>query len=263
MAKPGTPLAGHLTTGLALVALLGAIGIGASAVWTWLDQETLDHWLLSTTFTIERLLPLIGTGFILGQLPRRRLPLALLVLAAGFVAGFVWRDMWMQLLAPLPAAPSHFFLVGPLACLLAGAILVLPLPLRFWSGLALLPVLGIALSLAISFSDPSLHDRLYLPSALSAALWLLLVSGLVAGIVTAAWTRIASRVYGSWLLAIGMLYGGAYMASKQTTLTPPPFADPPAASDDFSGFEPLFKSLDRYGPQRPVLGPDLGEGRLP
>lgn len=257
--KPHNPKLARLGLGAALaVAFLGVVAIGMSAGSTWFAQATLDHWLLSSTFTIERLLPLAGTGFMIGQLSgRQRLPV-LLVLGFGFFAGFATRDMLMLMLAPLPAAATHFFLVGPIACLIVGLLLVLPAQMRFWPALILMPMLGSALALAIYFSDPSLHDRLYLPLALPAALWLILISAIAAGVATATWTTIGVRVYGSWLLAIGMLYGGAYMASKQTQLVPPPFAEPPPASGDFPGFQPLLRSLDRHGPQRPVLGTDHG-----
>ncbi|MBB4010160.1 hypothetical protein [Allorhizobium taibaishanense] len=263
--KQHTPRLARFGLGLAVAAVFtGVVVVALSAGWTWFAQGTLDHWLLSTTFTIERLLPLVGAGFLLGQLPARfRLPV-LLILGFGLVSALITRDTLMLLLAPLPGAATHFFLVGPIACLIVGLLLVLPAQMRFWPAMILMPSFGSALGLAIYFSDPSLHDRFYLPLALPVALWLILIAALVTGLVTAAWTRIGVRVYGSWLVAIGMLYGGAYMASKQTQLVPPPFVEPPPASGDYPGFQPLLKSLDRHGPQRPVLGTDhSGIGDLP
>ncbi|OLP45764.1 hypothetical protein [Rhizobium oryziradicis] len=231
----------------------GVVAIATSALMTWAVQGTLAHWLLLTTFTAERLLPLVGAGLLLGQMPLWRWPVAAALLVAGIATGLPWHDELMQVLAPLPGAPTHFFLVGPLACLLAGLLLVLPPSLRFWPSLLVMPVLGAALALAVDFSDPTFHDRTYLPWALVTTVWVLLTAGLVAGIFTASWTMIASRVFGSWLLAIGALYGGAYMASKQTELVPPPFVAPPVISGSFPGFDPILKSFERWGPRRRTL----------
>ncbi|MBB4953880.1 hypothetical protein H4S14_001940 [Agrobacterium vitis] len=240
-----------------VLVIAGAVAIAMSAVLTWMEQGTLRHWLLLTTLTAERLLPLVGTGLLLGQMSLRRWPVAAAFLVAGIATGLPWHDELMQILAPLPAAPTHFFLVGPLACILAGALLVLPLHWRFWPSLLLLPVLGASLALAVDFSDPSFHDRTYLPWALVAAVWVLLTAGFIAALMTAPWTMIATRVFGSWLLAIGALYGGAYMASKQTELVPPPFVAPPVTSGSFPGFDPILKSFEHWGPRRR----SLNEGR--
>lgn len=261
MTRGATVLCRPRTPTLVIVGVLvfaGAIAIAASALRTWMAQGTLEHWLLLTTFTAERLLPLVGAGLLLGQMSARRWPVAAAFLVAGIATGLPWHDELMQILAPLPAAPTHFFLVGPLACLLSGALLVLPLRWRFWPSLVLLPVLGASLALAVDFSDPSFHDRTYLPWALVTTVWVLLAAGLIAALFTAPWSIIATRVLGSWLLAIGALYGGAYMASKQTELVPPPFVAPPVASGSFPGFDPILKSFEHWGPRRQ----NLNEGRV-
>jgi hypothetical protein len=262
MAKRANTKLGSRTLTLIVVGVLvfaGVVAISASALLTWMAQGTLSHWLLLTTFTAERLLPLVGVGLLLGQMPLWRWPLAAAFLVAGIATGLPWHDELMQVLAPLPAAPTHFFLVGPLACLLAGLLLVLPPQWRFWPSLIVMPVLGASLALAVDLSDPSFHDRSYLPWALVVTVWVLLAAGLVAGLFTAPWTMIASRVFGSWLLAIGTLYGGAYMASKQTTLVAPTFVAPPVTSGSFPGFDPILKSFEHWGPRRRTLHDGSGE----
>jgi hypothetical protein len=240
--------------GVSILVICGAAAIIASAVMAWTEQGTLDHWLLLTAFTAERLLPLVGTGLLLGQMPARHWPIAAAFLVAGLAAGLPWHESLLLLLAPLPAAPTHFFLVGPLACVLAGLLLVLPPGWRFWPSLLLMPALGASFALAVGFSDPSFHDRAYLPWAFVTTVWVLLAASLVTSALTAPWTMIATRVFGSWLLAIGALYGGAYMASKQTELVPPPFVAPTETTGAFPGFDPILKSFERWGPQRYAPG---------
>ncbi|MCM2291335.1 hypothetical protein NAC44_03205 [Allorhizobium sp. BGMRC 0089] len=250
--QPG-PVRRRLQVALAVLALAMAAALVSTAVETFRAQGSLDHWLLITTFTAERLLPLIGAGVIFAQVPLQRLPFLLILMLLGGFSGFAHRDVLMQLLSPLPAAPTHFFLVGPIACIIAGVLLVLPPTLRFWPGLLLMPVLGASFALAVDLSDPSLHDRFYLPLAVTAALWVVLTAGVIAGSSAAPWTAIASRVFGSWLVAIGLLYGGAYMVSKYTVLTPPPFEQPPAPTGDTPGFDAVLKSFNRWGWTRPAV----------
>ncbi|MDQ0458109.1 hypothetical protein [Rhizobium paknamense] len=233
--------------------MLGAFALCFHLLWSQWRSVPSAFWLLEPVLTAERLLPLIGAGMIIGQLEAlRRIP-AFLALALGTAAGFAFKEALITLLKALPGAPTHFFLVGPLACLLAGLILVLPPRLRFWPGLPLLLGLGALLALAADFSNPGLHDIRYPPLSVLAGLWLILIVALAASLFKQGWTGIASRIAGSWLLAIGALYGGAYMASRQTELTPPPFSQPVVSSEAFPGFAPVLKAFDRIGPQRPLF----------
>ena len=230
---------------------MGALILVASAALTALADGSLDHWLLSTTLTAERLLPLVGLGLVLGQCPQTRLKPAILLLLAGFVGGYFGHQPLMRLLAPLPAAPTHYFLVGPMACLLTGALLALSPAMRFRPGVFLLPVIGASLALAIRLSDPSLHDWRYPPLAMLLSVWLVFAIAGLARLVNAPWSLIAARVFGSWLLAIGALYGGAYMAAKTVELTPPPFVQPVRGSGDYPGFGAVLDAFE----------PAAGEGQ--
>lgn len=181
--------------------------------------------------TVELLLPLVGIAVILGQLPRRALPLALIVLFAAAAAGLVFRETIYRLVAPVPNAAAHLFLAGPVAGLAIGAGLVLPPGTRRWIVLPLLALAGAALAIATRLSDPALFAPAYFEAALGLqALILLAIAWPVASFAHPV-LHTASRILGSWMIAVALLYGGAFVAARETSLTPPPFPPLPALED--------------------------------
>jgi hypothetical protein len=79
-------------------------------------------------------------------------------------------------------------------------------------GVRLLPVVaiieGTMLSLAVFLTDLSLHNSLFVWTPPLAAI---LITGAVALTLQAfrrGWLAIFGRIFGSWLVAVGLLYGG-------------------------------------------------------
>ncbi len=203
-------------------------------------------WPLASVFTAERLLPLLGLGILIGQLPRKVLASAIVLLLAGVALGFVFREKFYELMAPVPGAAANMFLAGPIACLLIGLPLVLLRSIRPWLALPLLVPAGAVLAIAGLLGDVTLHARSYLPLALATEIWIVTGMALLAAALHQVWAMIGARIFASWLIAIGFLYGGAHLANRQGGLEPPPFPDF-AVTGDFAGFEPVLEQLDRGG----------------
>lgn len=180
--------------------------------------------------TVEFLLPLVGTGVLLGQLPRRVALAGLLGLLFGCLCGISFRETLYGLLAPVPGAAAHLFLAGPIACGLVGLVLVLPPVLRLWLSLPALAVAGAALAIATRLGDPTLFASHYRLSAPLLQAALIFAVALPVSTCQAPAFIIAARILGSWMLAAALLYGGAYLATRDASLTPPVFPNLPRVS---------------------------------
>lgn len=225
---------------LALAGLVAILAAFASSGRNWADFP------LAALVTAERLLPLFGLGLLLGALRGRAMALALPLLVAGAVLGILFREVFFERMASVPGAGAHMFLTGPLACVLIGLPLVLPRSIRPWFALPLLAPASAVLAIATVLGDPTLHARSYLPSALAAQAFLVAVIALVAAGLDRPWLAIGVRIFASWLIAIGLLYGGAHLASKRNALEPPPFPALPDG-DGAQGFGEVLRQLDGGG----------------
>jgi hypothetical protein len=173
--------------------------------------------------SVEFLLPLLGIGVLLGQLPRRTAVAGLFGLLFGCLLGFWYRETLYGLLAPVQGAASHLFLAGPIACVIIGMVLVLPPVLRPWLSLPALACAGAALAVATRLADPTLFASHYGLSAPLLQAALIFAVTLPVSTTRAPGAIIAARILGSWMLAVALLYGGAYLAARDTGLTPPSF----------------------------------------
>lgn len=203
----------------------------------------------ATVITAERLLPLIGLGMLLGQLPRRAAALSVTLLLAGAILGVTFRERAFELMAPVPGAAAHMFLTGPLACILIGVPLVLPQGLRPWLAVPLCAVAGAVLAIATVLADPTLHALSYLPATFAAQVWLVAALAAIFAAFDRPWLSVATRIFASWLVAIGLLYGGAHLAARRIAFEPPPFPTLPL-EDDEAGFSPILEQLDETGGAR-------------
>lgn len=215
---------------------LGALALMLVAIAAYDPVEGLRYWALSAAATADRVLPLVGLGILLAQLAPRLRGVAVALLLVGGFAGIAGRYGIYVLLAPIPGAAGNYFLAGPITSVLAGLLLVLPPPWRAAPACLLLPPIGAMTAIGLLLGDAALHADGYGPLAVVASLWLLLVVGLLQQLLPVAVAQTGSRVLGSWLVAIGLLYGGAYIASKQPRIVPPPFPSAPA-DGDLPGFD--------------------------
>lgn len=175
----------------------------------------------------EFVLPLLGVGVLIGQLPMRVAIVGIAVLAFGGIVGLWSRELVYGLLAPVPGAASHLFLAGPIACATVGLVLLLPPGLRPLFSLPAMAVAGAAVAIATRLSDPTLFAAHYPLTAPLLQAALILSTAWAASAFRSPPAIIAARILGSWMFAAALLYGGAYVAGRDTALTPPDFASFP------------------------------------
>lgn len=212
--------------------------------------------------TYEHSLPILGFGCVLPQVRLRWSATAIFLFVFGLglgLAGETWliSATWdYQALWPLldPA-------IGPLSCLVAGLSLVAPDRLRIWILLPAALILGATLGTAIQLNDPSLDDASFAVAAAVTALWLAVAIALTWHLFERPWFRIAGRIFASWLVAIGVILGGAMLAPRPNVAVPPA---PPPAPDNLAaplGYGPTFPTLDQ--PPMPGSPPGIDLSRQP
>jgi hypothetical protein len=214
-------------------ALIALFALGTVALLPAANASPLARWILSDVLAPERMLPLVGLGVAFGLLGVRPLLAALLLCAFGVAAGLLAENQLLQLLDRVPQAATHLFFAGPIAFLAIGAALATGA--RMWSWLAPLAALivGAMLALVVRMTDPSLHDPLYTWMPLLIAAWIVAALALTLRAFRRRWFAIFARILGSWLLAIGLLYGGASLLLQRVAPLPPP----PAPSAPEPGFD--------------------------
>jgi hypothetical protein len=225
---------------LAVLALLAARG-----------ASPLARFILADVLTPERLLPLIGLGAAFGLIALRSLCVAVPLFALGVAAGLMAEDALLRLLDQVPRAATHLFYASPLALIVVGAALAAGA--RAWSWLTppAAAIVGAMLALVVKMTDPSLHDPLYTWTPVLIAAWLMAAIALTLRAFRHRWVAIFARILGSWLLAIGLLYGGASLLPPRKL--PPPILAPPSPRSAPT-FAPPLPGLPPTGQPAPLPG---------
>ena len=211
------------------MAALGLIALAAVALVPIFRESPLARWTLSETLAPARVLPLIGLGAAFALIGARASIGALLLFALGIAGGIVAEDRLLFLLDMVPGAATHLFLTAPIAYLTAGAALVASARWRNWLAPAAAPIFGAMLGLTIKLTDPSLHEPAFTWTPVLIAFWIVGAVALTLRAFRRGWFSIFGRILGSWLIAIGLLYGGASLVPKRQP-PPPAVALPPAAA---------------------------------
>lgn len=191
--------AGLLAGGAALLALLALPGMqGAFAAGA---TYTLRH--------TDQLLALVGLAFALAQLSRRACRIGLVAFLAGIPVGGAVADLGLWLGSAAPGFLAYVVLVGPATCLLAGACLAAPpgRAARIAPPAALL--IGMAVGQVASFRDISGAHWVFALGTISVGVWLVVTLVPTLALVRRIWLRLAGRIFGSWLIAIGLLLAAA------------------------------------------------------
>jgi hypothetical protein len=200
--------------------VIGAAVVGAVVLRPAAVESPLAWWIQHSVLTPERVLPLIGLGVTLGLVRTRAFSAGLLLFCTGIVAGFILHN---QLLAPfwaIPNAAAHQFFTGPIGSIAVGLSLIAGARLRprILPPIALLA--GVMLALAITVTDPSLHDPTNRGAGVLIAAWVVGAVSLSLRAFRRHWFMIAGPILGSWLIAIGLLYGGAALLPKPVPPSP-------------------------------------------
>ncbi len=212
---------------------LAALGLFAVAALTFipaLRESPLTRWILRETLAPARVLPLIGLGAAFGLIGARAFVAALLLLAIGIAGGLFAEDWLLWVLDTVPRAGTHLFLTGPISYLAAGAALVFSARVRSYVTPATAAIFGAMLGLTIRLTDPSLHEPAFTWTPVLIAFWIVAAVSLPLRSFWRGWFPIFGRILGSWLLAIGLLYGGASLV-PQRRLPAPPTAGTPESQE--------------------------------
>jgi hypothetical protein len=213
--------------GLALAGLgLLAIAVVASISRT----NLLASWILSETLAPARVLPLLALGAAFALVGTRAFLVAPVLFALGVAGGLFAQDRLLGMLDTVPRAATHMFLTGPISYLAAGIALVASARWRNWLTPPAAAVFGAMLELTIRLTDPSLHQPVFTWLPLLIAVWIMLTVTLCLHGFWRGWFAIFGRIFGSWMLAIGLLYGGVSVIPKSPRAPPTlprPTADVP------------------------------------
>jgi hypothetical protein len=235
------------------LAAVGLIAVAAVAFLPALRENPFTRWILMETLAPVRVLPLIGLGAAFGLIGLRALIAALLLLAIGIAGGLFAEDWLLWMLDVVPRAATHQFLTGPISYLAAGVALVSSARLRPYVAPAAATIFGAMLGLTIKLTDPSLHEPAFTWTPVLIAFWIVASVSLPLRAFRRRWFPIFGRILGSWLLAIGLLYGGASLVQQQQLPTMPTDGTPRSQEltplpDNSSRVPGLDRPPDQPGP---------------
>ncbi len=187
------------------MALAGAIALAVVLA----DATPLAWWIANSALRADRVLPLIGLGVALGLVRLPAFALGALAFAIGAALGFAYYEPLLAPLWALPRAAESNFFTAPAALLTVGLALIAPKRLRDWTTPVFALFNGIAATLAIIVTDPSIASLSNRAAGVLIALWLTAAVALTVRAFQHTWFNLAGRILGSWLIAIALLYGGA------------------------------------------------------
>lgn len=201
----------------------------------------LERGALAVLLGYPQALPLFGLGCALALVRGWQTALAAALAVLGLWLGFEYRDLLINAVLSGAATRVRLGLPGPVSCLAVGVVLAVPPGLRSW----LLPpaavVTGAMLAVGIKLVDPSFHDPDFLRGALAASLWLVAAVGLTVHLISGRWLGIAVRIFGSWLVAIGLMLAASMLVPRPATGAAPP---QPAQGVERPGSLDLFSTPD-------------------
>lgn len=230
--------------------LLGAGLVGFSAtVFSAVERGSLlGAWILSEVLTPQRILPIVALGVAFGMMSIRALGAGFLLLGLGMIAGFAGQYWLLWLLDKAPHAATHLFFTNPICYLAAGLALISGARLRTLIVPACAAIFGAMFALLVQLTDPSLHEPAFTAAPILIAVWIMAAAVFIVRAFWRDWFPVFARILGSWMLAIGLLYGGVSVAPARKPPTLPP---PPSAPDNTIPGRPL---------EPPYSVPDTQEG---
>jgi len=178
----------------------------------------------------ERALALLGIGLALAGQAAVVRSASLLTLAAGIVGGIAGEAD----LANSAWVADHLFVLalpGPIACVIAGLALALPLIVQQWALPILAAGFGFLIGVAIGLAAPAGYTVGFAAGGALGGLWIAVTPALLFPPVRVGWARILVRILGSWLIAIGIMLGGTRLIAARPTpdtlqLQQPPTSPP-------------------------------------
>jgi hypothetical protein len=236
---------------------LGLSGIAAIALLPPVKGDPLARWILTETLAPARVLPLIGLGAAFALVDRRVFGTGVVLFGLGIVGGLFAEDRLLAVLDAVPQAATHLFLTSPISYFVVGAALASGKRLRVFLAPIAALILGAIVALAIMLTDPSLHEPAYTWMPVLIACWAVAAVAVTLRAFRRGWFSIFGRILGSWLVAIGLLYGCASLLPKRQPAPPPPMAKPQTpVNAPPSGLEQAIPGLPNPEQPGPFPGGD-------
>lgn len=185
--------------------------------------------IVTSVHAYDLSLPLLGAGLILARIDQRAATAGYSLFLVALTGSVLTTGPLADWLIVTPGAIERFVLVGPASAIMVGAALVLPDAFRRWLAPVAMLLTGMAFGISIRLFDPTGGDRRFAVTLIVVALWLVSVSFLIGRRQRRPWFTIATRIVGSWLIAIGMLLGAFLVLPRQNADTLSPASDPPPA----------------------------------
>jgi hypothetical protein len=232
-----------------VLAALGLVTIAALALLPAAKENPLARWLLTETLAPAHVLPLIGLGVAFALVGVRLFTAALVLFAFGIAGGLRGEYWLLWTLDLIPGAAMHLFVTDPIAYLAAGVALIAGTRWRTYVAPVAAIVVGATLALTIRLTDPSLHALAFTFAPVLAAFWIVTAVSLTLRAFRRGWFPIFGRILGSWLIAIGILYGGASLLPKREP--PPPTTPLPSSPEPMPGPDSTIPGLPIPGEPGP------------
>ena len=207
-----------LTVGLAVLL--------ATALHPLPDRTAFEFGLLYTLTRYEQSLPLAGLGLALAQMRLRPLFVNVALFIAAVPLGGLVANAIVAALATGADLFVYLRLLPAACCATTGLVLVVRGTIRAF----LLPVAalasGLALGLVINMSDPTVEESMFALGAVACGIWLVAGPLLLWRRFAQPWFLIAGRIFGAWLIAVGLMLGALHL------IPPPDLAEPPPAMSE-------------------------------
>jgi hypothetical protein len=187
-------------TALALIAVVVAL-IALPAA----EHRPLQAGLLDTLLRFDRSLPLVGLGLLLAEASRREMAASALLLLVGLVLGVVAGARIAVAIEEDFTLVTYLFMLGPLLCLVVGGALVAPRPVRGFASAAAALLSGLVLAVGLLAELPGALGPEYVAGSVLAILAAILVPLLILRDIRSPGLSVATRIAGSWLIAIGLM----------------------------------------------------------
>jgi hypothetical protein len=176
-------------------------------------QRSFFQWgVFQVALAYDQAIPLAAMGVALSSLsPILSVVMAVLILIAFAVGLF--------------AQSSFLPLIGPLSVILAGLLLIISRYIGGWTVPPIGALVAFAVAMTISYDAPPADDwAFYVAGGAELGAWLIAVTMLLWPMLPSSWRMIAAPILGSWLLAIGLLIGGAIFVEPPHEASP---SEPP------------------------------------
>lgn len=180
----------------------------------------------------DQALSLMALGLVLAQLPGRSPAIGGALFAAGVPLGGLAANLIVDALLSGADIFDYLLAIPPVCCVLAGLALALP-RLRIWVGLPAAFACGIALGLVLNFDDPTAVEWAFAGGTILAGVWIVAAPLLLWRLLGAPWLVIPARIFGSWVVTLGILLGALHLMPQQRG--PSPSADPPESDASAAG----------------------------